>query len=120
MAKIDKIMNALLAEEVSQPVVWWYLSFGDKAGWLGGVFVEARGIVSASQEARRRGVNPGGEVVGSPAPAVPPIWTRGKLLTRDDLVQAFGGITRLRTTGTEDDREIHLVEPPEPPKGGVQ
>jgi hypothetical protein len=109
--KMNQVLDAQLAEEAKQPLRWWYLSFGDAIyGFLGGAFVEARGILTAAQEARRLGINPGGEVLGAPAPEPPPEEARGKLLAKEDLERIFGGITRLTTTGTDRDREIKIID----------
>lgn len=56
-------MAAILAEEAKQPVQWWYLSFGDETGFLGGCVVRAQGGQSAIRRSHQLGINPGGSVM---------------------------------------------------------
>jgi hypothetical protein len=44
--------------------MWFYLSFADDSGFLGGVILQADDFLSAVMEASVRGINPGGEVLG--------------------------------------------------------
>lgn len=77
----------------------WYLSFADPSGWLGGCIVEATDEMSAVQEAHRRKINPGGDVlclnlsaVGSDKGVGEEF--RNKALTMEDLIMmdmAAGG-----------------------------
>lgn len=41
----------------------YYLSFASEAGFLGGAFVHAHGIITAVDRANDLGINPGGEVL---------------------------------------------------------
>lgn len=56
----------LLLEEADNPVQWYYLSFAlpvEDGGFLGGLYIEAKGTMSAVTHASLRGLNPGGEVM---------------------------------------------------------
>lgn len=65
MDQSDQDLMRLACEEAARSDErWWYLSFADEAGWLGGTVVKARGMAFATMEAHRLGVNPGGEVRG--------------------------------------------------------
>jgi hypothetical protein len=82
-------------EEAAQPLRWWWLSFVDTDApadgrgdrWLGGCYVEARGVVSAAKRAWDLGINPGGEVAAIPVPEdrSPPVDQRNRLLRKDEL-----------------------------------
>lgn len=64
---------------------WWWLSFADETGFLGGSLVWADNFLEAHLEATRLGLNPGGEVLGTgpiPTEAVPPDFTPNRLLQR--------------------------------------
>ena len=53
-------------------MTWWYLSFADDDGFLGGVYVEAESFLEAVTQADVHGANPGGEVLGAgPLPCGP-------------------------------------------------
>jgi hypothetical protein len=58
----------LLDKEKNQPLLWWNLSFVGENGWLGGVFAEAPGFVTALALCDTLGINPGGEVQGIALP----------------------------------------------------
>jgi hypothetical protein len=78
----------LLEEEHAQPERWWYLSFNDHSGFLGGLFIKAHGIVDGVMKARRQRLNPDGEVTALPCPdesKLPPEEFRNRLLTKADL-----------------------------------
>ena len=69
---------------------WWWLSFCDQqrpkgSQFLGVAIVHADGLMDAMQEARRRGCNPGGEVMAFPATnLVPKTQWRNRLLTHKE------------------------------------
>ena len=80
----------LLAQEATQPLGWWWLSFCDPdkpsgQQFLGCSIVQARGFLGAVFTARQKGCNPGGEVKGSSLPNGLKIdgWTN-RLLTREE------------------------------------
>lgn len=63
----------------------YYLSFADESGFLGGVFVEAHGIITAVDKATDMGLNPGGEVMCW-GPVPPPIdESMNRLLTKEEV-----------------------------------
>jgi len=76
-------------ERESNPVAFWhYLSFADERGFLGVCWVKARGLIDACQIARKRGCNPGGEVMclGLPKHGEPPDGTAYVLHTDKDEI----------------------------------
>lgn len=91
--EMERRAQALLNAEADDPLLWWYLSFAEDKppngrGFLGGVFIKARGFMSAYTGASMVGLNPGGEVAGRATPytddeAGP--WS-GRLLTRDEVI----------------------------------
>lgn len=52
-----------LRREAKKEQEWLFLSFADERGFLGAVITQAAGPASAVAECRRRGVNPGGDVL---------------------------------------------------------
>jgi hypothetical protein len=87
--------NAMLADEATQPMRWWYLSFAEPGAFRGGIFIEARGGTHAIMATHALGINPGGQVVMLPIAeegmdrfnAVVPEEMRSRLLTREELAQ---------------------------------
>jgi hypothetical protein len=87
-------LAAIQEAEMKLPLAWWYLSFADRK-FKGAVVVQARGIMSAVEEANRLGINPGGEVKGmrlSPSVPLPEDMEKltNRLLSKTDL-EKFGG-----------------------------
>ena len=63
--EFDRRTRDLLEEEAQEPEEWYYLSFAlpkEEGGFLGGVYLKARGIMWAVSTASMLGINPGGEV----------------------------------------------------------
>ncbi len=88
---MDTILMArrmqLAADELSNPANagTYYLSFADEEGFLGGVFVEAHGIITAVEKATEMGLNPGGEVACW-GPVPPPIdSSMNRLLSKEEV-----------------------------------
>lgn len=89
-AERQKRLRDVLAEEMrTGDPTWWWLSFadGDKPKgqqFLGVAVVHALGLGDATMQAHRLGINPGGEVLGIPAPAwvKPPQEYTHRLLTK--------------------------------------
>ena len=77
----------LLDEEAQNPAGWWWCSFAHDDGFRGVAIVWARGIISATNEARRRRINPGGEVIAYEIDE-PPERYRNKLLDRAEALEA--------------------------------
>lgn len=72
------------------PWPWWYLSFADESGWLGGCYVEAPVAELAHTVALTQDCNPGGEVaiIGpllEEHMANVPAESRNRLLTREEI-----------------------------------
>lgn len=80
-------VNARLAKESEEPNRWWFLSFASEEAFLGGLFLEAHGVIHAIQEAYRRGINPGGSVQGHTVPQehLPPRSYLNRLLTKQEM-----------------------------------
>jgi hypothetical protein len=57
MAITQRNPNRLTAE-LAQPRHWFYLSFANDSEFLGGVIVEAHGVVTATQRADQLGISP--------------------------------------------------------------
>lgn len=90
-------LASLLAEESVEPDRWWWLSFADGdlpvgSQFLGVAVVRAPGFVWATMEARRRGINPGGEVQGLPFPdeIEPPARFTNRLLSKAEATACDG------------------------------
>jgi len=82
------------------PARWFYLSFADdeRGGFLGGIYIEANGPLTASRRAHMLSINPGGQVLTVEMPSgypLPPPEYRERLLTKaeiqalDDAVSAL-------------------------------
>ena len=81
-------IEKMIEQERQQKAGWWWCSFSDKEkGFLGVVIVRAQGITTAIIEARRIGINPGGEVLSFEV-AEPPEIFKNVLLDRDMALQA--------------------------------
>lgn len=72
--------------------MWWWLSFADTSGFLGGVLIKASGFATAIQMTHKLGINPGGEVKGVPMETIPHEHEQhaNKLLSRNDIATVFG------------------------------
>lgn len=73
---------------------YFYLSFADKTGFLGGCHVEATSAEEALEETWRLGINPGGQAVAvGPIPA-DEVAASGlpvnKLMTREEMGECVG------------------------------
>lgn len=78
---IDELSNAL-----NEGV--YYLSFASEAGFLGGAFVHAHGIITAVERTNDLGINPGGEVAcWGPIPP-PDSGVMDRLLTKQEIDNA--------------------------------
>jgi hypothetical protein len=79
-------VTAVLAEEAQHPLCWIFIDFGTQDQFYGAVVVRARGVVSATLEAHRLGINPGGEAL---AMSMPDGWDRpeycNRLLTSEEV-----------------------------------
>ncbi len=76
---------------------WWYLSFADDTAFRGGVVVRGTDVESATKEAHRLKINPGGQVLGVPIPEgkVPVAAYRDRLLTREDCDACWDDCVRV-------------------------
>lgn len=86
---------ATITEEHRHAARWYYLSFADDGGFLGGVIVGSCGFLTAIQRATELGINPGGEVMCTPIPRkdlcrVPPDL-RNQLLPQDKVRNRLEG-----------------------------
>jgi hypothetical protein len=78
---------------------WFYISFArakSKGGFLGATVIEADDVMGAMFEARRRGLNPGGEAQIVPIPpdrAERPeiVALRNRLVGREELIAISNG-----------------------------
>ncbi len=68
-AEWERRVAEVLADERTQPVSRWYLSFADERGFLGAAIVQAQGITTATMRAHRLGINPGGQVAAYEVPS---------------------------------------------------
>jgi hypothetical protein len=109
------------------PTGLMWLSFSGDEGFLGACVVEGRDVLDASEEARLRDCNPGGEVLGFPVPlGGENVFPHNVLMSLEDIERYEGG-PPLRTHGMTDEEasvvndlstllcETHNVrlEPPE-------
>lgn len=94
--ELEQRRAEIIATEITQPVVSWWLSFADENGCRGVCIVDAPGFMLAVTMANMHGCNPGGEVQGF---EVPPDsdefkWERNKLFTIEEL--RAGGVMTLK------------------------
>lgn len=90
-AEFEKRTQELLAQESTQPLAYWYLSFASNR-FLGGFITRARGFIHARLALAIYGIkNPGGEVAGWPLPAnlVPPAKFHNRLLTKEEVLEMW-------------------------------
>jgi hypothetical protein len=82
------------AEVERGEIMWWFLTFGDEAGFRGACFVAAFGMMDAINQALLLEINPGGNVAAGPvSPEMEiPEGARKRLLSKDDLVRYFGDV----------------------------
>jgi len=90
--EFEERSNTLLTEEMDGGrFEWWYLSFATDEGFLGGVYIEAFGSLSALTTACVLGLNPGGEVAcWGPIPVElmnlhVPVEKRTRLLSMEEI-----------------------------------
>ena len=81
--------------------MWFYLSFADESGFLGGVILQADNFFSAVVGASGRGINPGGEVLGCELAGMSILdkpQSLNRLLCKEEVLDYFadkGGAKRL-------------------------
>jgi hypothetical protein len=94
---VERRREQLLAEEAKQPETWWWLSFCDETGFLGGVMTRAPGFATALLKTCRLGINPGGDVRGFAFPEPPKEHEQyaDQLLSAHDIEHKMGGIARM-------------------------
>lgn len=70
-------------------MIWWYMSFADENGWLGGCHVQGQTFDAAVKRAWNLGINPGEEIKGLQCPNDYPLpeWAKNKLLNRADMAR---------------------------------
>ena len=86
-------VQKLRHEELDQPLKWLYVSFADDAGFRGGVFVQAQGVLDAHTKISLLGINPGGEMLTIEIPpdaTLPKKKYRNVLLDKATLELACG------------------------------
>ena len=90
----DARTNELVAEESSNDLEWYYLSFAlpkEEGGFLGGLYIRSNGIMTATVTASMLGLNPGGEVLSwgpiseADMDAQVPKEKRWRLLSRQEV-----------------------------------
>jgi hypothetical protein len=76
---------------------FWYLSYANASGFLGGVIVRAFGFAHACQRARDLGINPGAEIRGFAIPTSknPAAKYVDRLLTKAELEECWGKMVKL-------------------------
>ena len=67
---------------------WYYLSFADEEGFLGGLFIYAHGVATAVDKAWGMGINPGGEVACWGPLAEPRDEYKDRLLSKAEAEEA--------------------------------
>lgn len=81
-------IKKMLETEANQPPRWFYLSFSEEH-FLGGVFIEAKGLAHALAETHAIGINPGGEVLSMEISRekmnLVPSSMRNRILTREEV-----------------------------------
>lgn len=87
-------IDAMLAEEATRPLTWWWISFADDARFLGCTVVAAPGMATAIQRTHELGCNPGGSVAARqlldiPLDIPPTDEILGRLSTDKDRVEAL-------------------------------
>lgn len=89
--EFDARLKQLLAEEASQPLGWWYLSYADEEKFRGGVIIAAHGFTGAAYMANILKFSPGGQVTGLPIPPeeLPAQKYRNRLLTLAELNECW-------------------------------
>ncbi len=85
--EVRKRMAEVMEQELRNKAGWWWCSFANDGGFLGVAIVRAQGIGTAIMEARRIGINPGGEVLSFEV-AEPPEIFKNVLLDREMALQA--------------------------------
>lgn len=87
----------LVAQEQSQPLQWFYLSFADEE-FRGAAIMQAHGFMSAVARLTMLGQNPGGECVGAPLPdtELPAENFRNRLLTKEEVKTIWPDAKSLR------------------------
>ncbi len=86
---------ALTEAEQREPIRRWILVFEDDTKFLGAIFVNARGIMTAIQRTWDMAINPGGQVAAQPIPdeATLPPGITDRLLSEEELNDVFKDYT---------------------------
>lgn len=105
-----------LTKEFHRQRHWMYLSFAEDRppkgrGFLGGIYLQARGITHALCLLHLRGINPGGEVIGVDQPPdslhlLPAPEYRNRILNKQEMIEAHadqGGLVRLDGSPADED-----------------
>src|SRR5271170_7606093 len=93
----------LLQLEKSEPYLWHWCSFADdsRGGFLGGLLVQAHGVVECGIRARSLNANPGGELMAWALPKeaehlLPAMEYRNRLLSKEEVYKIFPDAKPLR------------------------
>jgi hypothetical protein len=101
-ARAENMLNA----EACCPLRWCYMSFADESGFLGGVYVFARGILSAVAATHEMGINPGGQVMYMEPEDAPPPELINRLLSREELEKHFSPLERVHESSNYSTRIV--------------
>src|SRR5262252_1696707 len=93
----EELWGKVLTEQITEPLVWWWVSFSRSDRPVGKrcagvVIVRARGFGMAMMHINFMGLNPGGEVYGTPMLAEfgdPPPEMLDRLLTERTEIDAL-------------------------------
>ena len=88
-AQFLRRIGTAVMDEQRNPEGWWYLSFADENGFLGGAVVRGRGPVTAMLTARSFGIDPLGQVMAIPADPPPAPQYRNRLMNLDECKIAW-------------------------------
>jgi len=103
--QFDKRLKELLAEEITQPEGYWYISFAGQQGFAGGFIGKGHGFVSVRNYASKLGINPRDvQSMGMPIPPdkVPPLKYHDRLLNKDELRECWADMKTLGEIEGED------------------
>lgn len=100
-----KVNSVAMAEVGRKQWGWFYLSWADETDWLGGMFIQAFGPITARLRVKAMNISPGGQCAIFRFPlgtSPPPMDYTNRLLTKEEFTAAYPDAKALKSWKEEE------------------